>query len=241
MRLSFGSLVPLACLAVQPALAGPITGFAFTTLDDPDALAGTTDAYGINDAGVVTGWSTDAAGTHGFLYDGVTWTTLDNNPFPGGKGTQAFALNDSGQLLGGVYDASGVGHDALYDGTTWTLLGNADGASETRYEGINDAGLLAGFIGDAHGDHASLYDGTTYTTFDDPLSQGRTLGFGLNDAGMMTGYYYGPLLSTNSLIANHGFIFDGSNWTSFDAPDHTGLNDDPLATEDETKIGRAHV
>jgi len=227
----FGSWIALACVSPQNALAGTIAGYTFTTLDDPYALAGTTDAYGINDAGQVTGWFTDATGDHGFIYDGSTWTTLGNNPLVSGGQTHGLALNDSGQVLGDVYEASGLGHQALYDGTTWTILGGDPAASNpasTRYSGINDSGVLSGFFDNSHG---FLYDGITYTTLNYPDPHGNgTFAWGLNDAGTVTGYFDGQIIM-GGYIAKHGFIFDGTTWTGFDAPDATGLNNEPLATE----------
>jgi probable HAF family extracellular repeat protein len=235
----FGSWIALACVSPQNALAGTIAGYTFTTLDDPYALSGTTDAYGINDAGQVAGFFQDATGVHGFVYDGTTWTTLGNNPLPNGVQTSATAINDSGQLIGSVYEASGLGHEALYDGTNWALLGEAPNAAfnSTTYTGINDAGVLSGFYRDASEVyHPFLYDGASYTTLD-PLPTDwqaiRPVAFGLNDAGAVAGYYLGRLPTLTGYSGTpHGFVFDGTTWSAFDAPDPTEVfNHDPLATE----------
>lgn len=54
----------IAFAATAFALVSPtpaFAGYTFATLDDPNALPGQTFAYGINDAGQVTGWFNDAA------------------------------------------------------------------------------------------------------------------------------------------------------------------------------------
>ena len=56
-----------------------------------------TAAYGINDTGQIVGTYFNASGSHGFLKDGSTYTTLD---VPGATDTQAFGINDTGQIVG---------------------------------------------------------------------------------------------------------------------------------------------
>ena len=49
--------------------------------------------------GIVVGQYTDSNGTdHGFLYNSGTYTTI-NDPL-GTKGTQAYGINDAGQIVG---------------------------------------------------------------------------------------------------------------------------------------------
>lgn len=62
------------------------------------AVPGATEtfAFGINNLGQVVGYYQDSNGTHGFIYTGGNFTTLD---IPGGS-TQIIGINDSGQILG---------------------------------------------------------------------------------------------------------------------------------------------
>jgi len=53
---------------------------------------------------------------HGFLYSGGTFTTLD---VPGSLLTQAFGINDSGEIVGRFVDGTVVPEPA-----TWLLLGS---------------------------------------------------------------------------------------------------------------------
>jgi probable HAF family extracellular repeat protein len=74
----------------------------------PGALAGTTLAYGINDAGEVVGTYTDTAGSvHGFVLSAgrTSYATIDA---PRGYGTtSARGINDDGWVVGAYDDASG--------------------------------------------------------------------------------------------------------------------------------------
>ena len=60
--------------------------------------------------------------THGFLYDGTNWTTIDNpNALLSSYGTHVSGI--SGNMIVGDYmDNSGIGYGFLYDGANWTNL-----------------------------------------------------------------------------------------------------------------------
>ncbi|MCR4287624.1 MAG: PEP-CTERM sorting domain-containing protein, partial [Deltaproteobacteria bacterium] len=63
-----------------------------------------TVALGINDTGNVAGYYGDGTGTHGFTYDGSTYSTLN---VPGASGTHAFGINDTGSVAGYYSDGTG--------------------------------------------------------------------------------------------------------------------------------------
>src|SRR5436309_238930 len=92
------------------------SGGSFTTVDDPSGTLGN-EAFGINASGQLVGEYKDASGshgyflsgnaigTHGFLLSGGTYFTLDD-PLAT-NGTEAFGINDAGQIVGRYFDASG--------------------------------------------------------------------------------------------------------------------------------------
>jgi hypothetical protein len=47
----------------------------FNTFNDPSALAGATQAYGVNDGDQIVGYYQDATGNHGYLLSGGVFTT----------------------------------------------------------------------------------------------------------------------------------------------------------------------
>jgi probable HAF family extracellular repeat protein len=213
----------LAGAFASSAVALP-TAFTYQTLDDPFASGSFgTVAYGINDAGQVTGWFTDSSNVvHAFVYDAGAWTTIDNNPLNGGGGeTQGFGINNAGRIVGAIFDP--LGHNALYDGTSWTVLPNHpdDTHNNTTYTGIDNSGLLSGIYESSTGFQSFTYDGSTFTTLNNPYtSVSLTVANGLNNTGEVAGYYFGglPTPPFGNFISQHGFIFDGATFTGFDAP-----------------------
>src|SRR5436190_23887020 len=93
----------------------------YTTLDDPSAGSGGTVAQGINAAGQIVGYYLDASfKSHGFLYSGGTYTTLDD---PLARyGAVATGINNAGQVVGLYKDASLCHHGFPYTGGTYTTL-----------------------------------------------------------------------------------------------------------------------
>jgi probable HAF family extracellular repeat protein len=92
----------------------------FITLDYPGATNGTF-AYGINNQGQIVGYYSDfddihgGGGIHGFLYSGGTYTTLDD-PLAATvttSGTEAFGINDAGQIVGTYQDSNHHYHGFL--------------------------------------------------------------------------------------------------------------------------------
>jgi probable HAF family extracellular repeat protein len=128
---------------VETAYAGTIQ-YSFTTIDYP--------AKGINDSGQIVGYFGDAAGLHGFLYSGGSFTTID---VPGAVQTIANGINDSGQIVGSFSDAAG--HGFLDSGGTFTTI-DAPGALSTDARGINDSGQIVG-AGSYSFEHGSRFIG----------------------------------------------------------------------------------
>ena len=84
--------------------------FAFTTIDVPGAVPGSTQAGGINNSGQIVG-SFDAGGTtHGFLDTGGSFTTID---VPGSSFTIANGINDARQIVGTFESGFAVEHGFL--------------------------------------------------------------------------------------------------------------------------------
>ena len=89
----------------------------FTTFD-PAGSTNTT-INGINNLGQIVGTYDDASGTHAFLYDGVTYTTLT-----GLYAMRPFGINDAGQIVGQyqVADNGGGGVGGIPEPSTWAML-----------------------------------------------------------------------------------------------------------------------
>lgn len=152
-----------------------------------------------------------------------TFTTIE---VPGATGTQAFGINDAGQIVGTFEDATFVPHGFLRDsGGGFTTL-DVPGATRTEASGINDAGLIVGFFENGTGRHGFLRDGLGgFTTLDVPGAT-RTEPFGINDAGQITGFF------RDATSTEHGFFRDSLGvFTTLDRPgavssEALGINSD---------------
>jgi hypothetical protein len=134
-----------------------LNGNTFTILN-PTANATVTNAQGVNNNGLVTGfYSVDGVHQHGFFYNaGTNSFTLPADPnIPNLVLTQFLGINDFGLAVGYYQLPDGSQHGFLYDTTTqtYTFLDDPSaalsGVSITQITGVNDAGEIAGFYVDA--------------------------------------------------------------------------------------------
>jgi len=131
-----------------------IASQTFTPVNITGATAVT--AAGINDAGVIAGFYTNAAATTlSFILNGSTLTSLQD---PNAVSTMILGLNNTG-LADGVYtDANGLLHGFVYDIgiNTFTTVDDPNGVGGTTLNGLNDRGQLTGFFVDANGNTNGL-------------------------------------------------------------------------------------
>ena len=122
------------------------------TIDFPGSTK--TDVRGISDNNIVGNYNDDL-GRHGFLYNGTTWTTL-NNPVSV-NGTSIYGID--GNNIVGWTEYSGVRHGFLYNGeeisdpNNWALL-DMPGAIRTEIHGIDGDNLVGCYVdtnGNIHG------------------------------------------------------------------------------------------
>lgn len=145
----------LKSIAICAAMVLFGTGYAragtWTTLDFPGATTDTI-VLGIEGSNLVGSYYYDGLHSHGFLYDGKTWTSLS---MPGWDWTHIFDID--GSNLVGWYTGykDGLNHGFLYDGTSWTTI-DKPGAIHTHINGIDGSNLVGGYI------HASNWDGFLY-------------------------------------------------------------------------------
>jgi probable HAF family extracellular repeat protein len=124
--------------------------------------------------------------------------------------TQAWGVNDTGQIVGYYNDNTGI-HGFLESGGTYTALNDPMAMSATWAIGINNVGQVVGHFTNA-GFHGFLYNGGTYTTLDDPSGNNGTFAWGVNASGQIVGFY------TNNVTGNHGFLYSGGIYTALDDP-----------------------
>jgi probable HAF family extracellular repeat protein len=187
--------------------AGASRGFRldrgrFTKIDVPGAKA--TQPQGSNNRGQITGVysntrpdlsANDVQDRRGFLYDRGRYVRLD---FPGSRSSQAFGINDLGQVVGEYQDAAGDFHGYVWEWGRFRSI-EAGGAS-----GINNRGQIVGGTGDPTvAGVGYLLERGRVTTFTVPGAQ-VTVPNGINDLGQIVGF---SITSPTATTAS-GFLRD---------------------------------
>ena len=192
-----------------PSTLGPThsyryTAGAFKYFDDPGAS--NTVATGINDAGLIVGYTLTGATERGFLYDGTTFTGFRDGD---STATVALGIDDAGDIVGGdgsIYTTRGFllrGHrfkDITPPGTYVYVYAS----------GINNFGTVVGWTDNA----GFIYRKGTFQTIMYPGSS-RTVVTGINDSGVIVGWYV-------SGGSDFGFFFSAGRFTSFAYPGAVG-------------------
>lgn len=201
-------------------LVGPIATYVdsaepkytFQALDVPAELGDFTSAYGINNAGTIVGNFVNLD----FALDGFVFQKGDyiDVAVPGGSGVLN-DVNDLGQAVGSFDDAdTGVVHSFVRekDGLITALPDALAGAFLSEATGINNAGVIVGFVVDAdrqyHG--FELRDGK-YTFYEYPGAV-RTLFTRINDRGQIVGIW------ADADGRRHGFLLQKGTLRSLDVP-----------------------
>jgi probable HAF family extracellular repeat protein len=168
-------------------------------------------AWGLTFFGVV---SPAYSQTQGFLYDNGTYTILNDPLSTGTPGsTQAYGINDRGQIVGSYMDSSNTGHGFIYSDGTYTTLDNPLGPA--IFYGINNRGEIVGtYTANGSGLNGFLYSNGTFTSLHDPASTGYTAAYGINNAGQVTG-------QVNINSTGYGFIYTNGSYTHFSYPNST--------------------
>ena len=240
-----GRIVGISFGREAGTIAASVRGFlrdaqgAFTPLDAPAAPPPpgrpelpTTQPFGINNLGQITGVFTDSEGILSFLLDDGVFTTIEAPDAVGS--TLAIDVNDDGRIVG-AYDVEG--HGVLRDRRgNFTTIDHPDGVEETVLTGINNRGQIVGAFSDrdeivgrfndlekAAGSHGVLLDESVFTQIDVPSAVLTTVNR-ISQRGPIVGMFI------NAGDVAHGYIFDDGVFTTIDAPGATtteavGIND----------------
>jgi probable HAF family extracellular repeat protein len=160
--------------------------------------------------------------TVGAAADSFTFTTLD---VPGYIDTEAYGINNLGQIVGGT---------GAYPNTVGFLLSGGNystfsvpGAYLTQANGINDSGQIVGYDKSSANTYSLgfLLSSGSYTTLDvsgDFLSGSN----GINDSGVVVGDFL-TNYSFGYTGTYHGYSYSGGTYTQIDDPD-VGPRDPPV-------------
>jgi len=112
--------------------------------------AGATYAYGIEGGNIVGYYRDGSYNSHGFSYDGTTYTTLD---VPGAGATYAYGIG-GGNIVGAYY-VGGSYHGFIYDGTTYTTF-DVPGASDIYAYGIDGGNIVGNYYDSSQRTHGFI-------------------------------------------------------------------------------------
>lgn len=197
-----------------------LSGAVYSTIDFPGVQ--NTRANGINTAGDIVGSCVDnnsynntggsnGSKERGFLLRAGVFTPID---FPGADYTEAWRINDNGQIVGRYQRGNGDTHVFLLIIATGTFISiDYPGASATavgdftQMGGLNNNGDIAsGYCNSSNcrldtisALHGFLLSGGSFTSLDVPGAAG-TVPFGINDQGAIVGGY------TDLNLRVHGFL-----------------------------------
>lgn len=155
----------------------------------------------------------------GFLFNTASgiYTPIDD-PLAA-RGTEALAVNDSGQVVGFYVDSGMSSHGFIYNNGIYTTIDHpASVGYESVATGVNNAGQVVGwYFGSDKRHHGYLYSGGVFTTIDNPNvppdGEG-TLIEGINNNGMIVGVYVAkPCVWCGS---THGFTYKSGVFTALD-------------------------
>ena len=154
----------------------------------------------ISNSGLVTGYSWDSVtgASAGYIYNPFTSTFTDISP-AGSLFTIAQGINAAGQVVGSATIVPSGSNAFLREpGGSITLF--QIGSAPTRARGINDVGLITGFVTVGGVTQGFVGSSGGFQTLMVPGSD-ATFPEAINNAGQVAGLYY-----TGGMTVTHGFI-----------------------------------
>jgi probable HAF family extracellular repeat protein len=173
----------LMIAAVVCFLSGGMRAQTYTVIDLGTLRAGSARIHGINESGQAVGASghPHGADTHAFFWQ-KQGGIRDLGTLPGGDYSSAFAINDSGIVVGTSNTSTSM--HAFSWTTTQGLsdLGTLPGANASSALAINNPGQIAG----SSGGHAALWSGGSIQDLG-TLGGATSEAHGINNLGVIVG------------------------------------------------------
>jgi PEP-CTERM motif len=180
------------------------------------------EPLGISDDGKIVGTE---GKFQGVLYEMGHFSALALPPM-GNANAQPTGINDSGHIVGGVFNEIDNQEVAFYyNGMTYQFINPVFAKGGAVATGINNNEQVVGYyINSSNKNVGFLKDGNSYSDISDPLGI-STFALSIDEAGEILGYYSDGAI-------DHGFIDSGGVFTTID---------DPSATHGTIAYGADHV
>lgn len=137
--------------------------------------------------------------THAFLWDQGTMVDLGGLGGPSTFFSEAWGINDRGQIVGASTADGGPGtHAVLWDKGSITDLGTLPGDSLSSAMAINNRGQIVGYSGDGVTSRAFLWEDGTMIEL--PGQSDRTFAYDINKRGQIVGTSDGPVLWEDGVL-----------------------------------------
>jgi probable HAF family extracellular repeat protein len=203
-------------------------------------------AHGINASGQVVGsdpgpflWIPTTA-------NGTTGTTRSLGTL-GGSGGTAWAINDSGQVVGDSTTPGGADHAFLYSNGKLQDLGTLPGGSLASARGINSAGQVVGYSDSLASPnyHAFLWQNGRMTDLGTLPTFVTSEAFGINASGQVIGTSFTASGAGHAFVDANGVMQDlnnlipaNSGWTLLNA---NAISEHGVIVGDGTINGQTHA
>jgi probable HAF family extracellular repeat protein len=195
----------------------------FTTIDDPKGDMGS-ECINLNSKGMIVGGYFTANSLFGFVYKNGTFSDIG----PTGVVSEAWGINDKGEIVGFVTDSNNVVHGWLWDGKQYTILDYPGANSFTAAWGINNAGLITLQWIDSSGNYeGALYNSKT-KKYSNPINvpgAAQTYIHSINSAGDIVFSWYDSGGNAHGALrmAKKFYTFSDPKGPNYTKPD--GIND----------------
>jgi uncharacterized membrane protein len=189
--------------------------FTFTSIDFPGGTL--TTARGINNHGEIVGAYRIEPPRHALLIKAGQFIPLAPTTILGTNFSEAFKINDRGDIVGRFLDDNNFSHGFLFSKGVLTTL-DFPGASQTQALGINESGTVVGSwdLLDADGnllaEHGFTWKNGAFTEVNFPGSADTAV-LGINARGDLVGSW-----NTGLTSQIHGFVCSKGQCFSFDVP-----------------------
>jgi uncharacterized membrane protein len=225
----------LLALSLLTLVASAYAQLKFTSIDFPGGTL--TTARGINDHGEIVGAYRIVPPRHAMLIKNGNIIPLAPTTILGTDYSEAFKINDRGDVVGQIIGDDGFAHGFLLSGGVVTTI-DFPGASDTYAFGINESGTVVGYwdLVDANGNvlanHGFTWNGGVITQLDFPGSVDSAV-LGINARGDLVGSWDSSVTSTE-----HSFVCaKAGQCFSFDFPGSTLTQADDINAHGEITGG----